>query len=143
MSEILKINTDGGSRGNPGPSAAAWVAYENNKEIYSNAEYLGIGTNNQAEYKAVLLALKWVSGYRKFAKINFILDSELVVRQLIGIYKIKDPELALLASKIKKIIQDIPATITFTSVKRELNKAADKLVNQKLDSVSSLGNLST
>lgn len=127
----IKIFCDGGSRGNPGPSAAGVVFLTSDDEVIDKfCKFLGLGTNNQAEYSAVLLALEKLSGYQ-YKKASFFLDSELVVRQLHGQYKVKDSILRDLFSKIQSLIQD--QNITFSHIRRDLNKLADEQVNICLD----------
>jgi len=149
----LTVHTDGGSRGNPGPAAAAFIiADSSGRPIKQSGVYLGVSTNNQAEYQAVLLALNWIQSQvqgltfaeqrldLKGAKIDFYLDSELVARQLSGQYKIKSKELIPLALRVKNIqnlLSSQNIQIAFYSIPRELNKSADRLVNQAFDSNSS------
>jgi len=135
MDNAVKIFCDGGSRGNPGKSAAAFVVEEKGKVIYSDAKYLGIATNNFAEYSAVFLALKWIEKNKELInkEIIFILDSELVVKQIGGIYKIKNEKLKIIYLEIKKIMNNLENKIVFKNVAREKNITADLLVNQKLD----------
>lgn len=137
----LIVYTDGGSRGNPGPAAAAFIiADSSGRPIKQSGVYLGVTTNNQAEYQAVLQALTWISQNQitySSEKIDFYLDSELVARQLSGQYKIKSKELILLALRVKNIqnlLSSQNIQIAFYSIPRELNKSADRLVNQTLDS---------
>jgi ribonuclease HI len=133
MSNIT-INTDGGSRGNPGPSAYAFVVKKDNEIIYTENGYLGVSTNNQAEYMGVLSAMKWLTKERtNYSHVTFILDSELVARQLSGVYKIKDDKLKLLAIDIKKLEKESGLSISYVSVPRAENKEADKMVNESLD----------
>jgi len=131
------IHTDGGSRGNPGPSACAFVVEKDGQEIYKASKYLGIETNNYAEYNGVILALEWISKEPQFSNsklpIIFYSDSELIVRQLIGLYKIKNETLKLLSEKAKKIINENNLEVTFENIPREKNKIADLLVNIELD----------
>lgn len=130
----LIIFTDGGSRGNPGPGASAFVVKQSDKVIFEKGEYDPHTTNNKAEYKAVLMAMEWLSqNHLDVNNVSFFLDSELVVKQLNGIYKIKDTDLAVFASKIKDIAHRLSLEISFTHVRRELNKEADALVNKTLD----------
>lgn len=132
--ETIIIHTDGGSRGNPGKAACAFVAEEKNIVINKSAKFLGIATNNVAEYKGVLLALDWILETKVNAdKIIFFLDSELVVRQLKGIYKIKNIDLQTLSIEIFSKIKKIATQTDFENVPREENKIADKLVNEELD----------
>lgn len=133
----INIYCDGGSRGNPGESACAFVVKEGNKIIYSEAKYLGIKTNNFAEYGSVLSALFWLKKNKKFLtkEIVFILDSELVVRQINGDYKVKNKKLKEIYLEIKNILENYSQKIIFKNVSREKNKMADLLVNQKLDEI--------
>lgn len=127
---MIKVFTDGGSRGNPGKAASAFTIYENNKEVYSENAYLGINTNNFAEYYAVIMALSWVSNK---SSIQLFSDSELMVRQLNGVYKIKNQTLKEMAEKIRKLIVDKQLSVKFNHVLRTVNKRADELVNMALD----------
>lgn len=140
MNESLKIFCDGGSRGNPGNAASAFVVERKGKVIYSDAIYLGTATNNVAEYNGVIHALKWLNKNVNLipAKIFFILDSELVVRQILGKYKVKNSELIILHGVVAGLLKKIKSAgkdIFFESVEREKNKKPDFLVNQKLDSL--------
>lgn len=128
----VKIYSDGGSRGNPGPSACAFVALEKDSEVFSQAKFLGIATNNQAEYQGVLLAVDWLleNGYKS---VDFILDSELVVKQLTQVYRIKDATLQKFAQTIWERLKKNNIVATFSHVLRESNKKADELLNQVLD----------
>ncbi len=143
----LIVHTDGGSRGNPGPAAAAFIITDSTgKLINQSGSYLGITTNNQAEYRAVLQALTWIrqnlSSLRATAgsvaiSIDFYLDSELVCRQLSGQYKIKSKDLLPLALQIKNLqdsLNDLNIQTFFYSIPRGQNRAADRFVNQTLDS---------
>lgn len=130
---MIKIFTDGGSRGNPGKSACAFVVYEDDVEVHSESKYLGINTNNYAEYSGVLIALKYLVHSTQYLETHFFLDSELVVKQLNGIYKIKNIELQKLAIEIKKTILEKKLNVSFQNIPREKNKRADELVNIELD----------
>ncbi|CAN5341271.1 hypothetical protein BH10PAT1_BH10PAT1_7560 [soil metagenome] len=134
---MIKIFSDGGSRGNPGQAASAFVVYENEKLIHSDAKYLGITTNNVAEYNGVIIALEWAITTNE-KEIIFCMDSELVVKQLSGIYKIKNTDLLQLSQRIKNIIKENNLEIKFVHVPRAENAFADKLVNEKLDDSSRL-----
>lgn len=130
----MKINlyTDGGSRNNPGPAGIGGVAFdENGGELFRFKKFLGIKTNNQAEYLALLEGLN-KSKEAGFKEVNCFLDSELVVKQLMGLYKIKHQELKPLADQVKQVLKDFDY-YTFTAVPRAKNKIADKLVNEALD----------
>jgi len=130
----ITIHTDGGSRGNPGPAACAFVAERDEKEIYKANKFLGKATNNFAEYHGVILAMDWLlENVTSQTKINFYLDSELIVRQLNGVYKIKDGVLKKLSSEIFEKIKKYSGEIIFLNVRREQNGTADFLVNECLD----------
>ncbi|MEK7163672.1 MAG: ribonuclease HI family protein [Patescibacteria group bacterium] len=124
-----RIFTDGGARGNPGPSACAFVVYDGENLIYKQGFYLGISTNNQAEYQGVLKAAEYCSLLIAHCSVTFYLDSLLVVKQMRGEYKIKDPKLKILHDKIK----NYKLKIDFVHVPREQNRDADALVNKTLD----------
>lgn len=126
------IYTDGGARGNPGQAGIGYVIYDDKDNIvYSEGVYIGETTNNQAEYLAVSYALDKAKDLG-FSDLEFYLDSELVVNQLIQKFKIKNSELAKLFVKIWNQSQSFK-NISYTSIPREKNKLADKLVNQAID----------
>ncbi len=130
--EELVINTDGGSRGNPGPAATGVViTAASGKHLESFGHYLGVTTNNQAEYQAVLHALKAAAKYQP-QRIRFILDSELVVKQLRGEYKVKNADLQPIHAQIMQAVQPYEEVV-FTHVLRAENKLADIEVNKVLD----------
>jgi len=136
------IYTDGGSRGNPGPSAAGAVFCNEKGVIFKKySEYLGEKTNNEAEYQAVILALKKFKQVfsKKLAKnteIEIRADSELLIRQLTGLYKILEPQIQSLFMAIWNLKLDFKK-IKFKLVSRQKNQEADQLVNEALDSVAS------
>lgn len=126
------IYTDGGARGNPGPAAIGVVVA--GKEY---GEYLGEKTNNQAEYEAVIFALKKVKqligkAKAKKAEIEVRADSELIVKQLNGEYKIEEPDLQPLFLKVWNLRLDF-GKIHFVHIPREQNRRADRMVNEVLD----------
>ncbi len=128
------INTDGGSRGNPGPAAIGAVV--GGKEY---GEYIGKTTNNVAEYRAVIFALKKAKallGSKKAGEtdVEVRADSELLVRQMNGEYKMKNEELQPLFIEVWNLKQDFKS-VTFNHVPREENGDADRLVNQALDTL--------
>lgn len=132
----LTIYCDGGSRGNPGPAACAFVVMNSKDEIDSGSLYLGNNTNNVAEYNALLMSMKWIFNHQqeyKDYKISIIMDSQLVVRQINGVYKIKNKNLKDLAREIFDIRKQIGVDVEVLHVLRSKNKLADKLVNEKLD----------
>ncbi len=136
MSKSLIVNTDGGARGNPGPAGAGVVFRdEQNKIIGEYKKYLGAQTNNFAEYQALILALTEAQKLgAEILKIN--MDSELIVRQMQGRYKIKEPTLKILAQEVFKLMQKFK-NVEFHHVFRESNKEADKLVNEAIDNALS------
>lgn len=133
------IHTDGGSRGNPGQAAIGIVIQKESSLITQFGKRLGITTNNVAEYLAVKEALQFmISNNMERQDIDFFLDSELVVKQLNGVYRIKDKNLQTISFDIKTLITKWGRSIRFTHVKREQNKQADKLVNTALDTFSTV-----
>lgn len=128
----LVINADGGSRGNPGPSAYGYVIKSKEGDmLFEGGEYLGITTNNQAEYRAVLAALR--KALEMGAEVlHFKLDSQLIVNQMSGVYRIKNAELKTIYDEIR-ILESKFKSVTFTHVRREFNKEADAQVNRVLD----------
>jgi ribonuclease HI len=125
------IYSDGGSRGNPGPSAAAFVMVDGDTVIDQGGEYLGITTNNQAEYHGVQLGLEKAID-RKLRSIEFRVDSMLVVNQLNGQYKIKNRELWPINERIEMLLRQFDS-VRFKHIPRELNTMADALVNKVLN----------
>lgn len=141
----LNIYSDGGARGNPGPAAAGFVAYtegahdKNESKIFDFGHYLGETTNNIAEYKALYMAMKWLRQYVNKEKVEvksvtFHLDSELVVKQLNGVYKIKNANLKRIYDWIQSVKNDYKFNTKFVHVPRKENKEADAIVNEVLDS---------
>ncbi|NCN52591.1 ribonuclease HI family protein [Candidatus Parcubacteria bacterium] len=135
MKKIV-IHTDGGSRGNPGPAGiGAVIADARGKILKEVSEYLGKATNNVAEYTAVLRAVeetKKLFPKTKEVTLDCYLDSQLVERQLNGIYKIKDANLKIIAKKIKVLLAEFGG-FAFTHIYREKNEAADELANRAMD----------
>lgn len=131
-SSEVTIYTDGGSRGNPGPSASGFVIFTSQGDLlFEGGKYLGITTNNQAEYQAVKLALEKALEL-KARTIDLRLDSQLVANQLTGIYQIKNRDLWPIHASIKELITQF-GKVTITHVRREFNKDADAMVNKILD----------
>lgn len=130
----LNVFTDGGSRGNPGPAACAFVVKDsNNKILFWKGVYLEIATNNTAEYQGVIEALKYLITLENLGEVFFYLDSELVVKQLNGIYKIKDKNILQKVFEIRRLISNL--SVNFSHIPREQNHEADKIVNDTLDSI--------
>ncbi len=132
MANNAIIYADGGSRNNPGPSALGVViADEKGKILKEYSHYLGEATNNQAEYEAVIFALQKAKQL-KYKNIELRIDSELIGRQLLGKYKIKDLDLQPLFIKAWNLRLDFEK-VDIKIIHREQNKKADKLVNQELN----------
>jgi ribonuclease HI len=130
----LMINTDGGSRGNPGPAAIGVVIKdEKGKVLKKEKRCIGKTTNNQAEYQAVVHALEHAKELGG-TELEFFLDSELVVKQLKGEYKVKDAGIALQFLKIHNLAINFKK-ITYKHIRREFNSEADALVNEALDGI--------
>lgn len=132
QSSSVVIYSDGGSRGNPGASAAAFVIMNRDRDVLDEGGvYLGITNNNQAEYQGVRLGLERALelGYKD---IEYRIDSMLVVNQLKGVYAIKNRELWPINERINELMKKFK-TVKFTHVPRELNHIADALVNKLLD----------
>ena len=130
---MYRIFSDGGSRGNPGPSAYAIVVTKDDKIIHQHSEFLGHGTNNYAEYRGL------IAGLAKAIELGidsaeFVMDSELVVKQMTGEYEIKSGSIKNLYLDAKALSSMIPE-ITFRSVRRHemLIPVADALLNEELD----------
>lgn len=126
------IHTDGGARGNPGPAALGVViATPAGERLLKHGRYIGETTNNQAEYQAVVDALEHAHALGA-TEADVFLDSELVVRQLNRQYRVKDPGLAEQFMRVWNHLTKFKK-VTFTHIRRELNKEADALVNEALD----------
>ena len=132
---MIKLYSDGGSRGNPGPAAGAYIIKdENNKLLDQGSIYLGKATNNVAEYSALLLGLQKAVNL-KIKELQVFADSELLIKQLKGEYKVKDAQLAKLFVKIWNLKINF-TKIIFNHINREQNQEADRLVNITLDNQS-------
>ena len=127
----LKLYTDGGARGNPGPAGIGGVLYSGAKKIDEFSRYLGHATNNQAEYEALIEGLHRAKNLGA-EEVECYLDSELVVKQMKREYKVKDKKLASLFVKVWNASLAFKK-ITFHHLRREKNKEADRLVNEAID----------
>ena len=138
----LIIYTDGGSRGNPGPAAYGYVIYDSDKNVlHEEGKAIGVNTNNVAEYSGIVESLKWVQeniskNQEEKIDIQFFMDSQLAAMQLSGLWKIKNENLRNLFFTIKILERNVGGKITFSHVRREQNKEADRLVNLALDSTA-------
>ncbi len=129
---IIKIKSDGGARGNPGPAGIGAVLYKQNDELLTTiSQYIGIATNNQAEYKAIIAALKKAIEL-KATEIIAYLDSELIVKQVKGEYRVKNKDLAPLFLELHNLKLSFKKS-QFIHIPREENKEADRLANQAMD----------
>jgi ribonuclease HI len=128
-----RLSTDGGSRGNPGPAAAAYVLEtEDGTVLDAHGQTIGVATNNVAEYRAL------VDGLRKAVELQVddlevVSDSELLVKQMRGEYRVKNKALIELSLEAARLACEIPS-VRYTAVRREHNELADRLVNEALDS---------
>jgi ribonuclease HI len=129
----VKLFTDGGSRGNPGPSALGFVIFDLEENVVKKgSKYLGITTNNQAEYQAVKIGLENCLELGA-DKVEVYMDSQLVANQMNGIYKIKNRDLWPIHQAIKLLIGNFNTGVTFTYIPRSYNQDADAMVNFELD----------
>lgn len=132
QNKLLVINTDGGARGNPGPAGIGLVIKSETGELlYSHGAYIGETTNNVAEYSALVKALEEAQNLGATA-VRIQMDSELIVKQMTGVYKIKQPVLQELAAKVELLLKKFQSH-SFVHVRREFNKEADTKVNEALD----------
>jgi ribonuclease HI len=133
----LNIFTDGGSRGNPGPSAYGFVIKQGIATVYEEGKTLGITTNNVAEYTAIIEALKHVRTNREslgqYSGITVHMDSLLACQQLNNIFRIKKPHLAELFIQVRAEERQVGAPVKYVHIPREKNKEADAMVNMALD----------
>jgi ribonuclease HI len=130
--EFLKIYFDGGSRGNPGPSAIGAVVYDqDDKKVGQVSEYIGKHTNNIAEYISLEKVLEYISRFET-SRIILLTDSKLVHHQIKKIWKIKDKKILDIYLKLTKRLSDY-STVDLRLIPREENAEADKLVNEALD----------
>ena len=127
-----RVRTDGASRGNPGP-AAIGVSVEDadGKEIATASASIGVATNNVAEYRALIKAVEMMVGLGA-RDVEFLLDSELIVKQMNGDYRVRNPKMQKLHAEAARGLSRIPGA-TFRHVPREENQRADALANQALD----------
>lgn len=134
--KVLKIFTDGGSRGNPGDAAIGVFAQMDEKKFFSHADYIGETTNNVAEYKALIKSIEILLPYLNKPGIDEIiwhLDSKLVVEQINKNWKIKQDHLVVLANQAWEMLNKLKISFKIIYVPREQNTQADALVNQALD----------
>ena len=128
-------NIDGGSRGNPGPAGYGVRIQQEDGTVIDLKQSLGMATNNVAEYNGLLAALRWAvqHGHRK---VHIRADSELLVKQMKGEYRVKNPGLQPLYEEARSVARQI-GHVTFEHVRREFNKEADRLANEAMDEAAS------
>lgn len=136
MTRTVHIYTDGGARGNPGPAASAFIAVvgegKEAKIIRKRAERIGNATNNEAEYKALIIGLMWANS-REFDMIKIHSDSQLMVNQLKGYYKVKAPNIIPLYRKVMDLLKHSKWDIRHHPRTNKWIMVCDELVNQALD----------
>lgn len=130
---VLTINTDGGSRGNPGQAAFGYVVSSDGRTVAEEGGRLGIMTNNQAEYTALVRALGHAKRLGTGYRVVIVSDSELMVKQMRGEYKVKNAELRDLFEEARDLAAEFANGVEFRHVRREFNKRADELCNEALD----------
>lgn len=134
---ILKVYTDGGSKGNPGPSSIGGVFYLDKIKVFDFKKSIGIATNNDAEYKALIEALMNIkdpafvktTASKQISTIEFYSDSRLMVNQVKGLFKVKNGRIREYILRIRGLEQEINLPVSYHLVPREQNQEADKLVN--------------
>jgi ribonuclease HI len=122
---------DGGSRGNPGPAGYGVRIEQEDGTIAELKESLGLATNNVAEYSGLIAALRWAAAHG-ISKLHVRADSELLVKQMRGEYRVKSPGLQPLYEQARALTRQI-GDVTFEHVRREFNKEADRLANEAMD----------
>jgi ribonuclease HI len=131
----VRLFTDGGARGNPGPAASAYVLEADDGTVLAaHGETIGVATNNVAEYRALVAGLEKARDLG-LGELEVVSDSELLVKQMRGEYKVKNAalrELSLRAAQVARAIGDV----RYTAVRREHNELADRLVNEALDAAT-------
>ncbi|MBS1518585.1 MAG: ribonuclease HI family protein [Bacteroidetes bacterium] len=135
MKGYVNVFTDGASRGNPGESAIGIViSDEKNELILDFKKYIGKGTNNSAEYRALIESVRILKDIDlEFEHINFYCDSELIVKQVRGEYKIKNPDMIKLSGEFFSELNKLKKKYIITHIPREKNRLADKLANEALN----------
>ena len=132
MTGTWKLRTDGGARGNPGPAGIGVVLEDPSGEVVAEvAKGIGYATNNVAEYQALIEGLRLAAAHDA-RRVDVFSDSLLMVQQMKGRYKVKNPGLQSLFDQARQLARGFDK-VTFTAVRRELNKAADALANQAMD----------
>ena len=130
-----KLSTDGGARGNPGPAAFAYVLEADDGTVLAaHGETIGVATNNVAEYRGLIAGLEKARELR-VQEVEVVSDSELMVKQMRGEYRVKNAALADLKARAERAADRV-GRVTYRAVRREHNTLADSLVNEALDAIS-------
>jgi len=131
----ISVFTDGGSRGNPGHSGFGVAIYNQSKQpIVQISKYIGIKTNNEAEYLALIAALTWIKDHQSaYTGADIFSDSQLLVRQVLKKYRVKAANIKPLYQQVTALLSAIHIPLTFTEIYREKNELADSLANQAMD----------
>jgi len=134
---VLTIYTDGGSSGNPGPSASAFVYYLQEKIVLKKSFFLGNKTNNQAEYQAIVFSLEHLiknrSSFPQVDGVEFFSDSSLVVNQLSGLFRIKNKKIREVFNRVKILELKLGLPVSYCHILREKNTEADSLVKGEIE----------
>ena len=130
--DALELYVDGGSRGNPGPAGGGYAVFRNGQLVMKGSEFFGRKTNNQAEYMALKTALQAVLQHFPQSPVHCFMDSQLVVRQLQGHYKVKSANVAPLFRDVQTLLKKLPHFV-IQHVPRSQNKLADQLANEAMD----------
>ncbi len=140
MTKLL-LQCDGGSRGNPGPAAYGYVVYDVSKDaaiiLEKRGNYLGITTNNQAEYQGLIAGLAWIANNHPSAEVTIKMDSLLIVNQVKGLYKVKSPDLIPRFQEVRGLLSKFTSW-SIAHTYREGNTLSDALVNEALDAHQAL-----
>lgn len=130
----LTIHTDGGSLNNPGPAAIGYLIHNGQECLYKHSEAIGNASNNVAEYTALISALTYVKTHLKdkTERISIIADSELMIKQVNGLYKVKNIDMKPLHTRVKLLEMELNVPISYTHVLRDKNADADALVKKAL-----------
>lgn len=129
----LTVYSDGGSRGNPGPSAYAIVVTSSGRVLHEHSEFLGVHTNNYAEYRGLIAAINKAIEMGA-DEAEFVMDSQLVIRQMTGEYRVKNPDMAVLHADAEALAELIPS-VSYRNVRRSEGfiPRADALLNEEMD----------
>lgn len=135
---MIYAYTDGASRGNPGRAASGFMIFRDDQKISEDFEYIGIATNNEAEYRALMMAMNAIRDMNTTEDVAFFSDSELLIKQLTGLYRVRSDRIRKLYDAIKELEMELPnAHVHYKNLKREDEKisAVDRRLNMLLDSL--------